>query len=275
MACLFVGTAHSAGFALVEQGTKSLGNAFAGAAALGADASTIYFNPAALTRLQHAEFVLAGHYIVPENNVIDAKSTHASGAEITGQSTSKAGVNAVVPNVYFATPVAPGLHAGMGIGVPFGLATNFEADWGGRYHAIQSDLATLSLTPTLALKPNEAFSLGVGLNIEHAKATLSNRIDLGMVCLGAEAASQLPTGSCTGFGLLPTQADGSVTVKGDDWGVGFVLGALYTLNASTRVGVTYHSSVSHTLTGTADFAVPANAGLFTASGSDSRQFSTD
>lgn len=266
-AVAMAGEVNAAGFALIEQSTKSLGNAFAGAAALGEDASAIYFNPAGLTRLARPELVVAAHYISPKNTIYDAKSSHLSGATVDiNRATSEAGVSALVPNIYFAAPIAPGLHAGIGIGVPFGLATNYVTEWAGKYHAKLSELATVSITPTLALKPSEQFSLGAGLNIEHANAVLSNRIDLGMVCLGAEAAAQLPTGSCTGLGLLPTKADGSVTVKGDDWGVGFVLGALFTVNASTRFGATYHSPVTHRLSGTADFAVPANASLFTGSG---------
>ena len=44
-------TAQAAGFALIEQGASGMGNAFAGAAALGDDATTVFFNPAGMTRL--------------------------------------------------------------------------------------------------------------------------------------------------------------------------------------------------------------------------------
>ncbi len=266
VATLLSANANASGFALIEQGAKSLGNAYAGASALAADASTIYFNPAGLTRLDSPEFVLAGHYIVPKNEIFGAKATHAPNISITGENKSKAGVTAVVPNFYFSSPIAPGVYGGVGVSVPFGLTTNYAANWSGRYHAIESDVAVVSVTPTLALKPSENFSLGAGLNIEYAKATLSNRIDLGLVCLGAEAASQIPTDACAGLGMLPTQSDGSVTITGDNWSVGFVLGAMFTLDADNRIGVTYHSPMNHRLSGSADFAVPANAKLFTDNG---------
>ncbi|WP_276750453.1 outer membrane protein transport protein [Chlorogloeopsis fritschii] len=42
--------AQASGFALSEQSVKGLGNAFTGGAAAVNDASTIFFNPAGLTR---------------------------------------------------------------------------------------------------------------------------------------------------------------------------------------------------------------------------------
>ena len=58
--------AVAGGFLLFEQGVKGLGNAFAGGAAIAEDPSTIFFNPAGLTRLPGSQLALAGHYIAPE-----------------------------------------------------------------------------------------------------------------------------------------------------------------------------------------------------------------
>jgi len=46
--------AAGAGIAIMEQGVKGLGTAFAGGAAAAEDASTIFFNPAGLTRLDRS-----------------------------------------------------------------------------------------------------------------------------------------------------------------------------------------------------------------------------
>ena len=56
---------HAAGFAIIEQSASGMGNAYAGAAAVAEDASTIYFNPAGLTHLPGSQMVLAGHVIMP------------------------------------------------------------------------------------------------------------------------------------------------------------------------------------------------------------------
>ncbi len=59
------GTASSAlasGFAITEQSLRGLGNAFSGSAAA-EDASTIFFNPAGLTRLSGNSVSAAGYFI--------------------------------------------------------------------------------------------------------------------------------------------------------------------------------------------------------------------
>ena len=57
---LFVsaGSAFAAGFALIEQSVSGLGNAFAGGAAGAEDASTIFYNPAGMTRLNGQQLIL-------------------------------------------------------------------------------------------------------------------------------------------------------------------------------------------------------------------------
>ena len=56
-----VSTVTQAGsFGLIEQSASGQGVAYAGAAAVGEDASTIYFNPAAMTRLSGKQIVVAG-----------------------------------------------------------------------------------------------------------------------------------------------------------------------------------------------------------------------
>ncbi|WP_456407360.1 outer membrane protein transport protein, partial [Thiolapillus sp.] len=57
--------AQSAGFAIIEQSASGMGNAYAGAAAVAEDASTIFFNPAGMTNLPGSQVVAAGHIIVP------------------------------------------------------------------------------------------------------------------------------------------------------------------------------------------------------------------
>ena len=49
------GATYASGFQLMEQNASGIGNAFAGSAAVGENASTIYYNPAAMTRLQAHE----------------------------------------------------------------------------------------------------------------------------------------------------------------------------------------------------------------------------
>lgn len=216
---------HAAGFALVEQNASGLGNAYAGQAASAQDASTIFFNPAGMTMLPDRQVVMAGHLIKPQ-------------AEFNGSSTigggdgGDAGDLAIVPNAYFAYRLTPDIHVGLGMNAPFGLKTEYESSWAGRTQGIKSEMKTINLNPSIAWKASESLSLGAGLSIQYAKATLT---------------------SLTGVGPL--------TVEGDDIGWGFNLGALWKLSDTTRIGLAYRSEVDQKLKGTATFsATPAANG---------------
>ncbi|HEY5928917.1 MAG TPA: outer membrane protein transport protein, partial [Burkholderiales bacterium] len=57
------GMASAAGFALIEQSGSGMGNAYAGAAATAEDSSTVFFNPAGMSKLQGMQFTAGGHLI--------------------------------------------------------------------------------------------------------------------------------------------------------------------------------------------------------------------
>src|SRR5882757_9763623 len=71
--------ATAAGFALLEQNASGLGNAYAGAAAVAEDASTIYCNAAGLTQLSQPSFVLSAAAIDLKSNFRNTGSTAAFG----------------------------------------------------------------------------------------------------------------------------------------------------------------------------------------------------
>lgn len=225
--------AHAAGFALIEQNASGLGNAYAGAAAVAGDASTIFFNPAGMTRLPDRQMVVAGHLIKAQ-----AEFAGTVTPNIGGGNGGDAGGLALVPNAYFAFRLTPDVHLGVGLNAPFGLATKYDADWIGRTQAIESELKTINLNPSIAWKASESLSLGAGVSIQYAEATLTS----------ATAAS------------LPPPVG---VVKGDDYGWGFNLGALWQVSPATRIGLAYRSEIDYTLEGTFKVnGVTVNAPVF-------------
>lgn len=224
--------AHGAGFALIEQNASGLGNAYAGQAASAQDASTIFFNPAGLTRLPDRQVVVAGHLIRPS-------AEFSGSSNIGGGDGGDAGDLAFVPNAYFAFRLTPDVHLGVGLNAPFGLKTEYDESWAGRTQAIKSELKTVNLNPSIGWKVSETLSLGAGVSIQYASATLTN------LAGGAGLAS----------------------VRGDDYGWGFNLGALWQASDSTRIGLAYRSEVDYTLDGDVGFSVatfldgPVNAAV--------------
>jgi len=77
---------HSAAFGIAENSALGLGNAFAGGAASAEDASTIWYNPAGMTRIKGNQVVVGGHLIAPSFDFDDEGSTRANGTPVGGDS---------------------------------------------------------------------------------------------------------------------------------------------------------------------------------------------
>lgn len=257
---LAMGTAIAGGFSLfVESGAAAVGNAQAGSAALAEDATTIFFNPAGLTRLEGRQLSMVATGVGSSMSFSNFDSTSAiPSISPTGGDGGNVGNWAFVPAAFYAMKLAPRLVFGMGLNAPFGLKTEYDNDWVGRYHAIKSELVTISMTPAVALKVHDGLSLGVGFITEWAKAELTKAIDFGAACFD----SAFGPAACTSAGILPQTKDGRAKVEGEDWGFGFSLGALVQVVPSTRVGVAYRSKITHVISGTATFRNPVLPGPF-------------
>jgi len=241
-------TASGAGFSLVEQGSRGLGNAYAGAAALGDDASTIYFNPAAMTLLGQREISTGFSLIDLRGDFTKESATDAIGQPISGGEGGNIGDGAsAIPNFYYYQPINDQLHFGLGVGVPFGLATSYDDDSIFRYQARLSEVSIININPSLAYRINDQWSIGGGLNIQYMEVELSNAVDFGAVCF-----DQVDPTTCASLGLTPQNADGSARITGDGVAAGLNIGVLWE-GDQTRVGVHYRGQVSHDLTGQARF----------------------
>ena len=247
-------TSHAAGFALIEQSVSGLGNAYAGAAASAEDASTIFFNPAGMTLLDGQQVVAGLHIIKPSTKFTDngSKST-ITGFNTSGGNGGDSGKLGVIPNLYYVADINNEMKFGLGINVPFGLATEYDDDWQGRYQAVKSAVEAININPSLAFKINPQWSVGVGANIQYFKAELTNAVDFSTACLGTALAP-----NCAALGLGTPQnpaTDGFADISGTSWGFGYNLGVLFAPTEATRIGLAYRSQVKHSLDGTADFTL--------------------
>lgn len=231
------GTVNAAGFALAEQSASGLGNAYAGGAAAIDDASVQFFNPAALSEVAGAQVALAGHYIKPRGNLSGASVTRTPGNLSYTGTIDDAGVDGFIPNFYYIRDLNSSLKFGLGINVPFGLSTEYDESWIGRYHALKSAVETVNINPALAFKFTDHLSLGAGISAQYIKAELTSAVDSGSL-----------------LGTPGNQAvDSYAYVKGDDWGYGFNLGLLYKPIDAMRLGLAFRSSIKQNLQGEATF----------------------
>src|SRR5580700_11343241 len=104
MLSLSAGHALGSSFALQEQSGSGVGNAFAGGAAVAEDASTIWSNPAGMSRLPGIQGVVAGDIICLSAKFSDNGSQPAALQPLGGNG-GNAGTCAIVPSLYLAVPI--------------------------------------------------------------------------------------------------------------------------------------------------------------------------
>lgn len=227
--------AWAGGVGIGTQSGSGTGNAFAGGAAAAEDASTVWYNPAGMAVLpKGANFSAALHFIKPSFKFSNVASTITYAPAGTGEG-GDGGDWAAIPQGYFAMGVGQNLSLGIGVNIPFGLKTDYDAGWRGQLTALKSDLKTYNINPAAAYRINNWFSVGAGLSYQRIEAEL------------------------TSF----AGAAGGVTLKASDGSWGWNLGALFRPAESIRVGVAYRSAIGHKLEGDATFtvAVAGNGGI--------------
>ena len=248
----FQGSVQAAGFALIEMNASGQGNSYAGAAAATRDASTIFFNPAGMMNFEGDQLVVIGHIIDPSSDFNNDGSSLAplvGGGPISGDD-DDGGSAAFVPNLYWTKTLSDDMKFGLGLNAPFGLATKYDEDWVGRYHAVESDLATYNINPSIAYRASDSFVIGGGLNFMLADVTLTNAIDMASLCIALAA-------GCGG--AAPESLDGFADLEGDnfdDFGYGFNLGVMFHASEDTKIGIAYRSEVEINVEGEADFTAP-------------------
>ena len=240
------GSAFGSGFQLRENSAAALGNAFAGAAASTEDPSIIANNPAGMTALR-GDQVSGDLTVVIPSAIFSGMGLNAARQPIGGGRGGDAGRAQLVPAAYGAYDASPDVKFGLAVTAPFGLSSQYDSGWVGRYQAIKSDLEIINVNPNIAYRVTDWFSIGGGPAIQHSSAELTNAINSTTVAHLANP--QLPSGLS-----LP---DGFVRVTGDSLSVGYNLGVLAQISSGTKVGASYRSQVSHHLDGTAMLNVPA------------------
>ena len=258
---LTCGNALAGGFELRTQGASGAGTATAGAAAIGEDATMVFYNPAAMTLLDESQVAFAGQLYIPDLDYDNRAATDATGGAVIG-SDRLLNEPAVVPSLFGVWNVSDRVRLGFGLTSPFGLATEYDEDWAGKYNTYYTSLQTFDFNPAIAVRVTDWLSAGAGVSVQYARADRRNKLDFGSICFN----SGLGSGTCTPLGLLPQAADGRLELTADDWSVGYNVGILLQPTSNFRVGLAYRSRIHQRLEGTADFTVPGIAEPLTAGG---------
>lgn len=257
---LAAGQADASGFQIRENSVKNLGRANAGTTVAWGDASVVMNNPAAMSNIDKTTFQ-SDITIIDLTAKFEGSGTTALGAPagpLTGGNGGDPGEATPVPAMAAVFPLSgalEGVTLGAGISAPFGLKTEYDPTWMGRYDAVTSDVKIVDLTLSAAFEVNERFSVGIGVIYEHADVTLSKAIDFGT----ALCAAQNPMNCFNpAYPFHPQAQDGMIEVSGDSADIGFLFGMQFRATDNVTVGYAHRSEVHHTLTGTAAFTKPAS-----------------
>ncbi|WP_454839524.1 OmpP1/FadL family transporter [Pseudomonas hormoni] len=211
----------ASGFALNEQSISGMGTGFAGRSSSADDASTVFGNPAGMSRLKREQVTGGVAFIDAHTDISDA-SSRPNGGSNKGDMVPFMGV----PMGYYVKPIDDHWAFGLGVYAPFGLVTDYENNFAGRYFGSKSEVKIVTLQPTVSYAFNDKVSIGFGPTINRIDGTLESN-------------------------LSATQArpDGKVKIEGDDTALGYNFGILVQATDNTRVGLTYHSKVKYKLEG--------------------------
>ena len=257
---LLLGTAfaaasvHASGYHFGTQSVNAQSTANA-AAAEAADASTIFYNPAGLTKLDSSQISVNANIVLPSIRYEADSAQYYQGGDVSGSKSGKITKTTVVPHLYGAYKVNDDVTLGLGVYVPFGSVTEYEKDSVLRHNINKLGLTSIDIEPVVAWKANENHAFGAGLIAQYSKAELRKYSDWD----ASGAISQLASGLASRDAGRPVsvsaqgKSDGHAEVKGHDWGFGYQLAWMWDINDRARVGVNYRSKVTHTLKGSAEW----------------------
>ncbi len=253
---LAVGQAQASGFQLKENSVKAMGRAFAGSGVATGDASVVVNNPATMTSFE-------GTTIQSDVTVVDLNANFDGGGyagvgfgpvsgPLTGGDGGNAGGATPIPAMSFIHKFDNGLAVGAMVSAPFGLKTEYDEGWVGRYSALTSDVKTVDLTLSAAYEVvPDRFSVGAGLVFERAEVELSKAVDFGTALFANPATRPLPF-------ARPQLRDGKAVISGEDNSIGYIFGLNFRPTDKLTIGLSHRSEIDHDLTGKADWTVPAD-----------------
>lgn len=231
VALLSAGAAHASAFYLQEQSVRAAGRAFSGEAA-DQGASSLWWNPAAIAGNETSTIYGGVSAILPKGNVVNVNTRiirpGQAPAPVGGEQVSKDPLNkGYLPSGAVGWKLNDQWAVGMSVTAPYSFATNYKGASWARYTADKTKLTTFDLQPTIAFAPSPLIGIGIALNAEYSKASLSN---------------SLPN-------LSPLLPDGHQTLRGKGWDFGWSAGIQLHPSEMLDLGFSYKSSIKHVLKG--------------------------
>ncbi len=224
--------AFSAGFQLFnELSAKAMGNSAAMSARYDA-AELAWFNPAGAAMMDRAQVTGGGALIFPSMKL-----------DMGDDEPNMKHIAYPVPYLYGAMPLPGNLGVSLSVNSPYGLTTEWDNDWTGKYYAHYTNLSTVFITPAVSWRMLDWLSISAGVQFAYAEAEMRQPI-----------AVIHPEAGYVG--------DVYTKIKGHDWGQGFILSAMATPFDDWNFGISYHSYVHFKINGHGEYQIPSSLSDF-------------
>lgn len=221
---------YSAGYTIYTYGQKE--HAMLNAVTAHAESpASLLQNPATLVELN-------GKNLVIGSTIIDTSKTFKS--SVTGSELKTNGGTFVLPSFFYTHPFSYGTWA-LGLYPNFGLGTDWNENWEGRYQGIKSEMKSIAFHAGFAKKITNNLNLGLGLFLSQTKVATSRAI----------------------FNL-PTMTDIKQEFNGDDDWFGFNLGLQYAFSKNWKMGISYMSGKEAKLEGDTSFTFQPGQNMLSA-----------
>ncbi|HEY5974491.1 MAG TPA: outer membrane protein transport protein [Geobacteraceae bacterium] len=232
--------AYGSGFAVYTQGASALGQGNA-VIAHGDDPTAIFYNPAQINKLAGTQVSVGTTLMFPSREFT---------SDTTG-ATAETKDTLFYPSTFYVThKINDTVSVGLGVFSPFGLSTEWDGNWEGRYITTKSRLQTFNINPVASVQLTPAVSVAAGVDILVLNATLEKKL------------------RSTALGIPGPSFDIGQKFDGDAIGVGYNVGVLVELPYDVALGASYRSGTTVHVTGNSSSsgAPPAVATLLNSPG---------
>ncbi len=234
----------AAGFQVNEHSANGLGRAFAGQAATPENASILATNPAAIGLFKKSEFSGVVSFIDPNVDVSAQANTslmtEQGNVPVASAESSEDDIadTALVPALFYTTPVNDKWSVGVGGFTTYGLRTDYSQDFEALHFADTAEVKSFTINPAVSYKLTESLRLGFGVSATYAEAEISSAISNSLTPVLSQALQQ----------QLPANAS-LFKLEGDDWGYGWNAGVFWQATDSTDIALSYRAETELELDG--------------------------
>lgn len=174
-AALGISQIHAGGVILYEISSGDTRLASAGWSARAEDPSTLFTNPAGMTRLCDKQLEMGLQAIFAHIHFDPNAETNIKGSD------GQADIWLPSGSFFYVHPCTEKLTVGFGSLGYFGSDLVYNHDWVGRYYVQKVLLEALSFVPAAAYKINEHWSVGAGVNVMYGflkqRTAIRNSLD--------------------------------------------------------------------------------------------------